>query len=115
MRVGEEDSPVLRLPGDDYASKDTDELATHGQRLRLKKVFDISGFSPEAQAILKGLKKYGMFVADNGLDWTIWSRPIRASDRFTKSSARSRVGVRGGGTQSMTWDSRPRRSEIARW
>jgi len=40
-----------------------------------KNIFDISGFSPEAQAILKGLKKYGMFVADNGLDWTISVAP----------------------------------------
>ena len=31
--------------------------------------FDVSGFPPHAQAILKGLKKYGMFVADNGSDW----------------------------------------------
>jgi hypothetical protein len=42
-----------------------------GERLRLRKNFDISGFSAEAQALLKGLKKYGMFVADNGLDWAI--------------------------------------------
>jgi hypothetical protein len=42
-----------------------------GERLRLKKNFDISGFSPAAQAILKGLKKYGVFVADNGLDCTL--------------------------------------------
>lgn len=59
-------------PATHYASRDTDEnLPRMGERLRLKKNFDISGFSPEAQAILKGLKKYGMFVADNGLDWTI--------------------------------------------
>jgi len=59
-------------PATHYASKDTDEnLPRMGERIRLKKDFDINGFSPEAQAILKGLKKYGMFVADNGLDWTI--------------------------------------------
>ncbi len=63
-------------PATHYASKDTDEnLPRMGERLRLKKNFDISGFSPEAQAILKGLKKYGMFVADNGLDWTISVAP----------------------------------------
>ena len=63
-------------PATHYASKDTDEnLPRMGERLRLKKDFDISGFSPEAQAILKGLKKYGMFVADNGLDWTISVAP----------------------------------------
>ena len=57
-------------------ASDTDEnLPRMGERLRLKKDFDISGFSPEAQAILKGLKKYGVFVADNGLDWTISVAP----------------------------------------
>lgn len=42
---------------------------------RLKADFDISQFSPEVQAILKGLKKYGMFVADNGIDWAISIAP----------------------------------------
>jgi hypothetical protein len=63
-------------PATHYASKDADEnLPRMGERIRLKKDYDISGFSPEAQAILKGLKKYGMFVADNGLDWTISVTP----------------------------------------
>jgi hypothetical protein len=63
-------------PATHYASRDMDEnLPRMGERLRLKKDFDIRGFSPEAQAILKGLKKYGMFVADNGLDWTISVAP----------------------------------------
>ena len=46
-----------------------------GERIRLKADFDISSFSPEVQAILKGLKKYGMFVADNGIDWAISVAP----------------------------------------
>jgi hypothetical protein len=46
-----------------------------GERIRLKQDFDISGFSPQVQAILKGLKKYGMFVADNGIDWAISVAP----------------------------------------
>jgi len=63
-------------PATHYASRDTDpNLPRMGERLRLKKNYDISGFSPAAQAILKGLKKYGMFVADNGLDWTISVAP----------------------------------------
>jgi hypothetical protein len=63
-------------PATHYASRDTNEnLPRMGERLRLKKDYDISGFSPAAQAILKGLKKYGMFVADNGLDWTISVAP----------------------------------------
>jgi hypothetical protein len=35
-------------------------------RVRLKASFDISPYSPINQVILKALKKYGMFVADNG-------------------------------------------------
>src|SRR5205814_5904717 len=59
-------------PATHYASKHTDEnLPRMGERIRLKKDVDISGFPPEVQAILKGLKKYGMFVADNGIDWAI--------------------------------------------
>ena len=63
-------------PARHYASKLTDDnLPRMGERLRLRKDFDISGFSPEATAILKGLKKYGMFVADNGIDWAISVAP----------------------------------------
>jgi hypothetical protein len=63
-------------PATHYASRTTDpNLPRMGERLRLKKDFDLSGFSPEAQAILKGLKKYGVFVADNGLDWTLSVTP----------------------------------------
>lgn len=42
-----------------------------GMRVRLKAEFNISGFSPNIQVILKALKKYGMFVADNGSNWYI--------------------------------------------
>jgi hypothetical protein len=63
-------------PATHFASRLTDEnLPRMGERLRLKPDFDISGFSPPVQAILKGLKKYGMFVADNGLDWAISVAP----------------------------------------
>ncbi len=46
-----------------------------GERLRLRASFDISKFSPEAQTILKALKKHGMFVADNGIEWAISIAP----------------------------------------
>jgi hypothetical protein len=63
-------------PARHFASRLTDEnLPRMGERIRLKKDFDVSGFSPEVQAILKGLKKYGMFVADNGIDWAISVAP----------------------------------------
>lgn len=63
-------------PARHYASPHTDEnLPRMGERLRLRQNFDVSGFTPEVQAILKGLKKYGMFVADNGIDWAISVAP----------------------------------------
>ncbi len=63
-------------PATHFASKLTDEnLPRMGERLRLRKDFDVSEFSPEVKAILKGLKKYGMFVADNGIDWAISVTP----------------------------------------
>ena len=63
-------------PATHFASRLTDEnLPRMGERLRLKKDVDISKFTPEVQAILKGLKKYGMLVADNGIDWAISCAP----------------------------------------
>jgi hypothetical protein len=63
-------------PATHFASRLTDpNLPRMGERLRLKQDFDISGFTPEVQVILKGLKKYGMFVADNGIEWAISVAP----------------------------------------
>lgn len=63
-------------PATHFASNKTDvNLPRMGERFRLRRDFDVSGFSPHAQAILKGLKKYGMFVADNGGDWRISVAP----------------------------------------
>jgi hypothetical protein len=52
-------------------------LPRMGERLRLRKDFDVSGFSPHAQAVLRGLQVYGMMVADNGGDWRISVSPDR--------------------------------------
>jgi hypothetical protein len=63
-------------PATHFASRLTDEnLPRMGERFRLRQDFDVSGFSPEVQAILKGLKKYGMLVADNGIEWAISCTP----------------------------------------
>jgi hypothetical protein len=40
-----------------------------GARLRLKAVFDLSGFSPKARVVLRAMKRYGLILADNGSDW----------------------------------------------
>ena len=63
-------------PATHHAGHGTDEdLPRMGERFRLRQDVDISGFSPTVQTILKGLKKYGMFVADNGLEWSLSMAP----------------------------------------
>lgn len=63
-------------PATHFASRLTDpNLPRMGERIRLRRDYPLEGFSPNVQAILKGLKKYGMFVADNGLDWDISVAP----------------------------------------
>jgi len=63
-------------PATHYASSSTDpSLPPMGLRVRLKASFDVSGFPPEVQVILRGLKKYGMMVADNGSDWYVGGAP----------------------------------------
>ena len=46
-----------------------------GLRVRLRANFDISGFSPENQAILQAFKTYGLILADNGSAWYISGAP----------------------------------------
>jgi hypothetical protein len=54
-------------PARHFASNLTDpSLLPMGARIRLKANYNISGFAPPAQVILKALKKYGLILADNG-------------------------------------------------
>lgn len=46
-----------------------------GARFRLKMSYDISGYSPRMQVILKAMKLYGIILADNGSDWYISGAP----------------------------------------
>jgi hypothetical protein len=63
-------------PARHYASAHTDpNLPRMGERIRLRRDFVTSGFSPPVRTILEGLKRYGMFVADNGIEWAISVAP----------------------------------------
>lgn len=54
-------------PARHKASRITDpNVAPMGERFRLRADFNIAGFSKSNQVILTALKKYGMFLADNG-------------------------------------------------
>jgi hypothetical protein len=76
-------------PATHFASPSDDPaLPRMGERFRLRRDFDISAFPPHAQAILRGLKQYGMFVADNGSDWLMSIAPDR---RFEGLESLARV------------------------
>ena len=63
-------------PARHYAGyTDDPNVPPMGMRVRLKASFDISKFSPSNQVILRALKRYGMFVADNGSNWFLSGAP----------------------------------------
>lgn len=65
-------------PARHAASRNRDpKLPPMGLRVRLKASFDISGHPKNVQVILTALKKYGMFLADNGGNWFITGAPDR--------------------------------------
>ena len=63
-------------PARHFASDNPDpNLPPMGMRVRLKASYDISGFSPAMQVILRAMKKYGMLLADNGSNWYLSGAP----------------------------------------
>jgi hypothetical protein len=68
-------------PARHFASSSTDpDLPAMGERFRLKASFDYSGYPPQARVILKALRRYGMYMADNGSDWFISGAPSSGWD-----------------------------------
>jgi hypothetical protein len=63
-------------PARHYASSDTSSaLPPMGMRVRLKASFDVGSYPAEVQVILRGMKKYGMILADNGSGWYVTGAP----------------------------------------
>ena len=59
-------------PATHYASSTTDpSYPPMGLRLRMKGSYSCATYSPEVQVICTALKRYGMYVADNGSDWFV--------------------------------------------
>ena len=80
-------------PARHYASSRTDaEYPPMGQRFRLKADYDLSGFSPAVQVILRAMQKYGIILADNGSAWYISGAP---DERWNNSVLRELRQVRG--------------------
>jgi hypothetical protein len=65
-------------PARHFASNLTDpDLPAMGQRLRLKRGYDIAHFPRQARIVLSALKRYGMILADNGAPWYVSGAPSR--------------------------------------
>lgn len=67
-------APVTRkayvAPATHHAGKSDDpKLPRMGERFRLRRDFNLQGFSPEAKTVLRALQKHGMILADNGIAW----------------------------------------------
>ena len=63
-------------PARHFASPYTSRtLPPMGLRLRLRLDYPVAGFPPQAQIVLRALKRYGMIVADNGSSWYVSGAP----------------------------------------
>jgi hypothetical protein len=64
------------FPARHFASSLSDPaLPRMGERLRLRRDFDLSKLPRQARIVARALKQYGMLVADNGSDWYIGGAP----------------------------------------
>jgi hypothetical protein len=63
-------------PARHFASDNTgDQYPPMGQRFRLRADYDVSGFDPQIQVILRAMQRYGIILADNGQPWFISGVP----------------------------------------
>lgn len=80
-------------PATHFASSNTSSsLPPMGMRVRLKAGVDITEYPGPVQVILRALKKYGMFLADNGSNWYISGAPDSRWDDEVLASIR---GIKG--------------------
>jgi len=80
-------------PASHFASDKKDpKLPPMGMWVRLKSSFNIDGFSPNVQVILKALKRYGMILADNGSDFYVSGAP---DPRWVNEEMRQLSRVKG--------------------
>ena len=68
-------------PARHFASSSTDpSLPAMGQRVRLRRGFDVSRFPSQSRVVLTALKRYGALVADNGSAWYVSGAPSKGWD-----------------------------------
>jgi len=65
-------------PARHFASDSNDpSLPAMGQRVRLKRGFDLSRYPRQSRVVLRALKRYGAIVADNGAPWFVSGAPAK--------------------------------------
>lgn len=69
-----------------------------GARFRLKASFDVSGFSPTNQIILRALKKYGMMLTDNGAPWFLAGVP---DERWNNTDLHNLTSITGASFEAV--------------
>ena len=90
------------FPARHFASSDSSpSLPPMGMRVRLKANVNISTYPEPVQVVLRALKKYGMFLADNGSDWFISGAHDERWDDAQLSTIRS---IKGGDFEVIKMD-----------
>jgi hypothetical protein len=80
-------------PARHFASDSGDPaLPRMGERLRLKKSFDVTQLHGQARVIARTMQTYGLIVADNGSDWYVTGAP---SKRWNDDVLHTLEAVRG--------------------
>ena len=80
-------------PARHFASDSNDpNLPAMGQRVRLKRSFNVKRYPRQSRVVLRALKRYGAIVADNGSAWYVSGAPHR---RWNNDDLRSLERVRG--------------------
>jgi hypothetical protein len=92
------------FPARHFASDLTDpNLPAMGQRLRLKRGYDISRFPRQARIVLRALKRYGMILADNGSSWYVSGAP---DPRWSNDQLHTLGGVPGSAFEVVRFPNR---------
>ena len=84
-------------PGTRPARPNSHDVPPMGARFRLKASFSLKHYHGAALVVLRCLKKYGMFVADNGGNWFISGATYRGwnDDDLNQLKRVRRLGLRG--------------------
>jgi hypothetical protein len=75
LRFTAEDTTGYTWPARHQTADPQDDIPPMGARFRLKAEYEISGFPPELQILLRAMKTYGIVLADNGSNWYVTGAP----------------------------------------